>query len=211
MTPKAQYYRKRGEALVKQMNRRQMDAFYFESASGAVEAIVGMMPERSSVSWGGVMTMGEIGLKKELQRANLELLDRDAAEGPEELKALYHKAFGCDYYIMSSNAITMDGKLVNIDGRGNRLAALLYGPENVIVIAGMNKVVLDEAAAVSRTRNTASPMNALRLERNTPCAKNGVCSDCQSSDCICSHLVVTRRSMQPGRIKVFLIGEELGY
>ncbi len=111
---------------------------------------------------------------------------------------------------MSSNAITMDGKLVNIDGNGNRVAALIYGPENVIVIAGMNKVVKDEADAISRIRNYASPVNTVRLSKNTPCAVTGKCSNCLGNT-ICGHTVVTRNSAFKGRIKVLLIGDSFGY
>jgi len=112
---------------------------------------------------------------------------------------------------MSSNAISVTGELVNIDGTGNRLAALIYGPSNVIILAGMNKVMPTVEAALSRVKNTASPINAIRLSRNTPCAVTGICSECQSPDCICAQTVITRRSNQAGRIKVILIGEELGY
>jgi hypothetical protein len=112
---------------------------------------------------------------------------------------------------MSSNAITMDGKLVNIDGRGSRLAPFIYGPDYVIVLSGMNKVVRDEESAVERVKHLASPINCIRLDRETPCTKTGECSDCLSPDCICTHTVITRRSHVEGRLKVFLIGEELGY
>ncbi len=112
---------------------------------------------------------------------------------------------------MSSNAITLDGKLVNIDGNGNRVACLITGPKNVIVIAGMNKIATDEAAAMERVRNMAAPPNAIRLNRKTPCAELGRCANCLVPDCICSSLVITRRSHVPYRLKVILVGEELGY
>ena len=112
---------------------------------------------------------------------------------------------------MSTNAITLDGQLVNTDGTGNRVAALIYGPENVIIIAGMNKVAATLEEAESRVKNIASPPNAIRLDRNTPCALTGSCHDCFSEGCICSHTVITRRSAIKGRIKLILVGEELGY
>ena len=112
---------------------------------------------------------------------------------------------------MSTNAITLDGELINIDGRGNRVAALIYGPEQVIIIAGMNKVATDEAAGLARARNMAAPPNCVRLNKKTPCAVTGRCGDCYGEESICSQIVVTRRSSQKNRIKVILVGEELGY
>ena len=112
---------------------------------------------------------------------------------------------------MSTNASTLDGQLVNTDGTGNRVAALIYGPENVIIIAGMNKVAATLEEAESRVKNIASPPNAIRLDRKTPCALTGSCHDCFAEGCICSHTVITRRSAIKGRIKLILVGEELGY
>ena len=129
----------------------------------------------------------------------------------EEQKDIYSKICGCDYYFTSTNAITLDGELVNIDCTGNRVAFLCFGPDNVIVVTGMNKVVPDVAAGISRTKNVAAPPNAVRLNRNTPCAVTGRCGDCKSPDCLCAQTVVTSFSPTPGRITVILVGEELGY
>ena len=126
-------------------------------------------------------------------------------------KEFYGKMVTCDFYFMSSNAITLDGELVNIDGNGNRVACLCNGPDHVILIVGMNKVVPDVKSGIARVRNMAAPPNTVRLKRNTPCAEYGRCADCLTDDCICCHTVVTRKSNQPGRIKVILVGEELGY
>ncbi len=211
MDIRKQHYKNRAEKLIKAMHKRQMTAAYFETSAEAVKALLEQIPEGSSVSWGGSVTIDETGLKEALKNGSCAVFDRDSAETPEEIYDIYHKALSCDYYIMSSNAISMDGELVNIDGRGNRLAALIYGPRNIIVLAGMNKVAETRQEALSRARNEAAPLNAVRLERNTPCAATGICSDCQSDDCICSHTVITRRSAPAGRIKVFLVGEALGF
>ena len=112
---------------------------------------------------------------------------------------------------MSTNAITMDGELLNIDGTGNRVASLIFGPANVVIVAGMNKVVDNVDTALDRARNTAAPMNTIRLDRSTPCTKTGRCMDCMSPECICNQFVVTRGCRPVGRIKVILVGEELGY
>lgn len=158
------------------------------------------------------MTLAESGMADALkQRSDITLLDRSTAGSPEEVKEIYHKSLNADYYFMSSNAITTDGELVNIDGTGNRVAALIYGPEHVVILAGMNKVSPSLEEAVSRVKNVASPMNANRLNRKTPCATTGLCSDCLSPDCICSHTVITRKSAPEKRIKIILIGESLGY
>ena len=130
---------------------------------------------------------------------------------PEDSRKIFHDALMADYYFMSTNAMTIDGELVNIDGNGNRVAALIYGPENVIILAGMNKVAKDVAEAIDRVHLTATPMNCVRLNKQTPCAVTGVCADCLSPDCICNQVVITRRSGIQGRIKVILIGEEFGY
>ena len=130
---------------------------------------------------------------------------------PEEEKEIKARMINSDYFLMSTNAITTDGELINIDGRANRVSFLCYGPENVIVIAGMNKVVTDVESGLKRVRLTACPPNAVRLNKKTPCAVNGECGNCYGEDCICSQFVVTRRSGVKNRIKVILIGEELGY
>ncbi len=139
------------------------------------------------------------------------MLDRSLARTPEESRQIYAKTVLADYYLMSTNAITLGGELINIDGNGNRVACLIQGPSHVIIIAGMNKVVSDVPGGVARVRNMASPANAIRLNRNLPCAASGVCHDCLSPECFCNQIVVTRRSMHPGRIKIYLVGEELGY
>ena len=112
---------------------------------------------------------------------------------------------------MSTNAITTNGELVNIDGTGNRVAALIYGPETVIILAGMNKIAANVDEALSRVHNVATAQNCIRLGKKTPCAITGVCADCLSPDCICNQVVITRRSGIKGRIKVLLIGESFGY
>ena len=157
------------------------------------------------------MTLEELGLIEELKKSDYTVYDRSLAKTPEERSELYSDVVCCDYYFMSSNAITLDGQLVNIDGFGNRVACLITGPKNVVVIAGMNKVVKDVNSAIDRVHNQAAPPNALRLGLNLPCAKFGRCVDCLDDSCMCCQTVITRKSRIPGRIKVILVGEELGY
>ena len=197
--------------IIKALQKRQMEGYFCETSKEAVEKALSLMPEGSVISWGGSMSINECGLMDAIKAKNYTLIDRMSAKTPEERREIYSKAVAADYYLMSTNAITMDGELVNIDGFGNRVACLIAGPENVIVIAGMNKVVRDVPAGISRIRTKAAPPNTVRLSKNTPCAKTGVCHDCFSPDCICSQTVITRRSQLPGRIKVILVNEELGF
>ena len=141
-----------------------------------------------------------------------KVIDRAAAATPEEKTELMRQALLCDTYLMSSNAISSDGQLVNIDGNGNRCAALIFGPKQVLVIAGMNKVTGSLESAMDRARNVAAPINAKRFAGlQTPCYKAGLCGDCLSADCICSQIVITRTSRNKGRIKIILVGESLGF
>ena len=208
---KKEAWAKQAQTIIKNLAKRNMEGYYCETSRKAVEKVLELVEEGASVTWGGSVTFQETGVKEALEKGNYEILDRSTAKTPEEQRAFYQKAVGADYFFMSTNAITTDGELVNIDGNGNRVACLIHGPQHVIVLTGMNKVVADIESAVPRIRNTSSPANAVRLHTNTPCEINGVCGDCQSPGCMCCEIVVTRRSRHNGRIKVILIGEELGY
>ena len=146
-----------------------------------------------------------------IQNGEYQIINRDIAKNLEEQRKIYGEICCCDFFLMGTNAITLEGELINIDGRGNRVAFLCYGPQNVLILTGMNKVVTDIESGIKRTRDIAAPPNAIRLQRKTPCAVKGKCEDCYSPDCMCGQFVVTRRSGIPKRIKVILIGEELGY
>ena len=212
MTPKQTYYKTAAQTIIKNFERRGIEGYYCATSGEAVKKAMEFVKPGMRVSFGGSMTLSECGLMDALKSASdITLLDRSTASSPEEIQRIYHEALSCDCYFMSTNAVTMDGQLVNTDGTGNRVAALIYGPENVIIIAGMNKVACTLEDAQSRVKNIASPPNCVRLERSTPCAATGVCHDCFGSDCICSQTVITRRSAIPGRIKVIFVGEELGY
>lgn len=197
--------------IIKNLEKRNMEGYYYASAAACTEAILSKLPKGSVIGWGGSESIKECGLMDAVQKGGYELLDRSSARTPEEARQIYAKTVLADYYLMSTNAITTDGELINIDGNGNRVACLIQGPRHVIIVAGMNKVVPDVPGGVARVRNMASPANAIRLKRNLPCAASGVCHDCLSSECFCNQIVITRRSMHPGRIKVYLVGEELGY
>lgn len=211
MTYKQEALAKMAEGIIKHLEKRRMEGYFFESSKECLEAILKEIPEGSSVTHGGSESIREIGLLDAIRSGNYHYLDRTQAVTPEEQREFYGEVVKADYYLMSSNAITLDGQLVNIDGLGNRVSSLIFGPQNVIVVVGMNKVAKDVETAIERVHNLASPPNAIRLNKNTPCAKTGVCGDCLSPDCICCQTVVTRYSRIPNRIKVYLVAEELGF
>lgn len=200
-----------GPKVVTALEKRNFEAYYFDSAEEAKEKILHMIAPDASVGYGGSITVNALQLKEALRQRGNTLFDRDLAADLAERKKIEHQALCGDWFLMSANAISEDGQLINIDGIGNRVAALVYGPENVLVVAGMNKVVKTLDDAWSRARNTAAPENMARFtDRSTPCAVNGSCADCLSPGCICSQLVHTRRCNPPKRIKVILIGDDLG-
>lgn len=211
MTNRQLAFRAASEGIIKQLEKRNMEGYFFEDSASCVKAILEMMENGSVISWGGSESVKECGLMDAIQKGNYQLIDRFSGKTPEDARQLYAKATLADYYLMSTNAITLDGELVNIDGAGNRVACLIHGPKNVIIIAGMNKLVTDIPSGYDRVKNIATPANVQRLNKNTPCYHTGRCGDCFSPDCICSQTVITRRSGVPGRIKVFLIAEDLGY
>lgn len=210
-TPKEQNYENLADTLVEAFHRRGIEGFFCPTKEEALQTALGLITPGSTVSWGGSVSCSEIGLFEALQDTDCTLIDRSLAKTPEDSRRIYAETVMSDFYFCSSNAVTLDGELVNIDGNGNRVACLITGPSNVILIVGMNKIVKDVPTAIDRVRNFAAPPNCLRLGLSTPCSKYGHCGDCYSNDCICSQIVITRRSRVFGRIKVILVGEELGY
>ena len=203
-------YDKAGPQVAEALRRRRFEAHYVSTAQEALELALTLIPKDRTVSWGGTATAAQIGLMDRLHQGDYQLIDRDTGKTPEEKQALMRQALTCGTFIMSSNAISKDGQLVNIDGMGNRVAAMCYGPRQVVVIAGMNKVLGTLDDAIARARNIAAPANAQRFGIKTPCGLTGQCGDCTSPDCICSYVVVARNSMVHERIKVILVGEDLG-
>lgn len=200
-----------GQSTVKALKNRNFDAYYCENSKEALQLALSLIPSGSSVSWGGSMTLRDIGLTEALNSGDFKAYDRDKAPTPEQYREILKKALTLDCYVTSTNAISSDGMLINIDGTGNRLAALCYGPDNVIVVSGINKVCSSESAAMERARTYAAPINQLRFMGNTPCSKTGECANCKTDQCICRQILTTRMCHPPKRIKVILIGEELGY
>ncbi len=200
-----------GNRVVKALESRNMEAYYVKTKEEAVEKALELMPKGSSVSWGGTTSVVEAGLMDAVKSGDYVLYDRDTAATPEEREEIMHKAFFSDFFLGSVNAMSENGVMVNIDGLANRVAAYAYGPKNVLLIVGINKVVKTEQDALSRARNEAAPINAQRFQKDTPCVKNGSCFDCKSPGCICSQILVTRFCQVPKRMKIILVDENLGF
>ena len=199
------------ERMIKNLKRRNMEAFYCKTAKEATDKILEMIPNGSSITWGGSLTIREMGLPDILrQKGTYEVLDRDLVKDNEEKVKMYVRAFTADVYLSSANAISEDGVIVNIDGNGNRVAAITWGPQKVIFVIGLNKVAQTTDAALARARGTASPINAARFDINTPCHTDGICHNCNSAESICNYVHFLRNSPR-GRHSVILVGEDLGY
>lgn len=203
-------YDKKGPKVAENFNKRGFEAYYCPTKEEALKKAVSLIPESHVVSWGGSVSIDEIGLRPYVLE-HRQVIDRETAKTPAEKQDIMRKALTCDTFIMGTNAATEDGQLYNIDGNGNRVAALIFGPKQVVVIVGMNKVEPTLEAAITRARTVASPINMQRFSKNTPCAVTGMCADCNSPDSICNQMVRTRRCAPVGRIKVILVGENLGY
>ena len=211
MTPKEERNERLAKTLIKNLQRRHIEGFYCPTGEEAVKKVSELIEDGNSVTWGGTMTVRDLGIPDYLRkRGTLEVLDRDLAETPEEKQAIYLKAFSADVYLTSANAISEDGVIVNIDGNGNRVAAITWGPKKVIFVIGMNKVAQNVEAALSRARGTASPINAARFDIKTPCQIDGICHNCNSTESICNYVHFLRNSPK-GRHVVVLVGDNLGY
>ena len=208
---KKKYYDQRGSILVKNLQKRHFDACYCSTKEEALTKALELIPEGAVVGWGGAYSAIQIGLPQALNDGNYNAIDRDKCATPEEKQKAARACLDADYFLTGANALSLDGQMVNIDGIGNRVAAIIYGPKNVLVIAGMNKVCQTLEDAVQRARTVAAPMNQQRFLGKTPCTATASCADCLSEGCICNQIVITRNCRPAGRIKFILVGEDLGY
>lgn len=204
-------YRVKCETIIKNLQRRNMEGFYVDTKEEAIEKVMSLIKQDDVVSWGGSYTIEELGIKKLIAEKQISVIDRDTARSPEERWQIMKNALTADVFLTSANAITMDGELLNIDGNGNRLAAYTFGPDSVIVVAGVNKIVPQLSDALGRARTEATVPNAIRLNMQTPCSVTGKCSECTTKDTLCSQILVTRYSKPQNRIKVILVGENIGF
>ena len=204
------YFEKRGQILVKNLRNRHFDAWYCDTKEDALAKVLELIPEGAKIGWGGVLSAQQIGLFDALRSGNYNLLDRDLCKTQEEREQMMKDALFSDVFLTGATGLSLDGQMVNIDGTGNRVGAIIYGPKKVIVIAGMNKVCDTLEEAVKRAREVAAPLNMMRFMKDTPCAATGKCGDCKAEGCICNQIVITRHCRPVGRIQFVLVGEQLG-
>ena len=197
---------------IEALNKNNMNGYMVSKKDELIEKIDEIMADNSKVGCGGSMTLFETGVIDHLRCGKYDFLDR-YKEGlkPEDIKEIYRQSFLCDYYVTSSNAVTENGELYNVDGNGNRVAAMLYGPDKVIVVVGVNKIVKDIDEAVLRVKECAAPANTKRLNKDTPCAKVGKCMNCSSKDRICNEYTVIKKQGNKDRIHVIFINDNFGY
>ena len=194
--------------VIEGLESRNMSGYYAANKEEALGQALNLIPEGSTVTMGGGMSVHEIGLVDLLKKGNYKFIDRDEME---DKRAAMLAAYDADFFLMSANAMTQDGILVNIDGNANRVSALAQGPRKVIVIVGMNKICDDVDGAMKRARNVAAPINAQRFGLNTPCSKTRACMNCKSPDTICCQFLITRYSKHKDRIHVILVNDMLGF
>ena len=205
------FYDKRGAVLVKNLQKRHFEAYYCATKEDALKQVLALIPEGSSVGWGGAISAAQVGVQEAVKAGNYTVIDRDAFSDPAEKLRCMRECFNADFFITGANALSLDGQMVNIDGNGNRVGMIVYGPKNIIVVAGMNKVCATIEDAVKRARTVAAPMNQQRFGLPNPCTCTGSCADCLTETSICNQILITRNCKPTGRIKFVLVGEELGF
>ena len=199
------------EVVIKGLQGRNMKGYYVKTKEEALKLALSLIPENSTVSMGGSMSVAEIGLEDAMKNGNYNYIDRNGAKTKEEKRECELKAYDADFFLGSVNAMTDDGVLINIDGNANRVSAYAYGPKHLLLVVGMNKVCPDVDSAMKRARGTAATENTQRFGINTPCTKTGKCFDCKSADSICCQFLITRYSMHADRIHVILVNDNLGF
>ena len=205
-----QILEKRIRRTMDALRANNMEAYYVKTAAEVRAFVEQLVPAGATVSNGGSVSLAETGVMELLAGGRYHYLDRSKAQG-DELAALYRQVFSADWYFASANAVTEAGEIYNVDGNANRVAAITFGPKNVLLVVGCNKLVKDMPTADERVRQIAAPANTARLGCKTPCAVTGKCEDCHSPGRICCTAVVHRYQREQGRIKVLLVGEPLGF
>ena len=197
---------------IEALKKNNMNGYYAKNRDEVIELIKDIVSEGSKVAVGGSETLSELGILEHLRSGRYDFLDR-YKEGltREEVTNIFKQSFLADAYLSSCNAITENGELYNVDGNGNRVAAMLYGPDKVIVICGINKIVKDVDEAIKRNREISAPMNAKRLNKKTPCAKVGYCTNCNSPERICNEYTLIKKQRSSERMHVIFLNENLGY
>jgi len=202
---------KQVERAINALKKNNFEALYVTDSKAALEEVMKRIPDGSTVGVGGSVTLGQIGLLDALKNRKVQLVwPFQQARNDEERIELIRKSFSADVFLASTNAVTEDGKLYNVDATGNRVGAMFIGPKKTIIVCGVNKIVKDLEAAEKRVREWAAPQNAKRLNRKTPCVETGVCGDCSSPDRICNIKVTLAKKPSRTEVVVILVGENLG-
>jgi hypothetical protein len=205
------YQERQVERTLKALRKNNFDARFVPKAPDALKEIFGMIPENAVVGVAGSMTLHQIGFYEEAEKHPIKLLNPSPQkQTPEEFIQMRRETLLADVFLASSNAVTEDGKLYNIDGTGNRIGAMMFGPRKVILVCGVNKIVKDLPEAERKVKEWVAPMNAKRLDIKTPCAETGVCADCASPQRICSIYTVLVKKPLKTDMTVLLVGEHLG-
>lgn len=213
---KSQVFRLKAKKVIEALKKNNMNGYYVDKKEDVVALVKSMMKDGNVVSTGGSMTLAECGVMDLLRSGAYKFLDRAETD---DIEKLYRDTFSADCYLTSTNAVTLNGELYNVDGNSNRVAAICFGPEKVIVVAGINKIVDDIESAIKRVKSVAAPPNCVRLQKTTYCQKTGtcmgidggMCDGCNGSQRICCNYVVSAYQRKAGRINVIIVGEELGY
>lgn len=199
------------QRLISNLKLRNIDAFFLESLNEANNRLLNMIPSGCTIGVGHSATVQNSGIvQKLIDRGNI-VFDKTMAASKEESRQIKKKALTADWYITGTNAISTEGHIVNVDHSGNRAAAMVFGPDNVVIVVGINKIVETLDEAISRAKNVASPLNAKRAGFNPPCVKLNKCVDCRSKERVCNSLVIIEGQEEPGRMKVLIVNENLGF
>jgi hypothetical protein len=205
------YYEKLAERTIAALKKNHFEAQYVSKASEALEGIWKMIPEGATVGVGGSLTLNQIGFQEAVEKRPVKFLNPFAKGlSPEEMMKIRREILTADFFVGSSNAVTEDGKLFNIDATGNRVAPMMFGPKKVVLICGVNKIVKDLQEAHTKVQEWTSPMNVKRLGYKPPCGQTGVCVDCSAPDRICNAYVVLAKKPRLTDYMVYIVGEFLG-
>ncbi|HOX16834.1 MAG TPA: lactate utilization protein [Spirochaetales bacterium] len=201
-----------GEAAVKVLKKNGFDAVFAATPEEAVEKVMAFIAKGKTVGFGGSMTVKALGIQEKAKELGAEILDHNAQGlSPDGKLAVLRRQLTCDVFVSGSNAVTLEGDIVNVDGNGNRVAALTFGPAKTVVVVGVNKIVRDLDEAMARIESYASPMNNKRLDKTNPCVKTGLCEDCEGATRICRVYQILRRKPSLSDFTVVIVGARLGY
>ncbi len=205
-------FKARIERTIKSLGENNINGYLIEDRNELIKKIKELVPSGSVVGAGGSMTLSETGVMDLLKNDEYTFLDRNVPGlSADDINDIYRKSFGADAYFTSTNALTEKGEIYNVDGNGNRVAAMIYGPDKVIIVCGVNKIVKTLDDAIQRNREIAAPANVKRLTKKTPCATTGRCMDCRSPEKICRAFTTITSQRDPNRMHVLIVNEDLGY